>query len=76
MRFRKRKPIEVCQNCKQSNNDKGKWKRTWKRKSDYKKGEHPAKLGYWHIFCELKKRFYPWDYRKRCFKMNRGLKYD
>ena len=76
MRFRKRNPIEVCQNCKQSNNKKGKWKLTWKRKSDYKKGEHPTKLGFWHIFCELKKRFYPCDYRKRCFKMIRGLKND
>ncbi len=60
-----RDPMKVCQNCINSSNDKGKWKRTWRRRALYK--NNPDKEGYWHIFCELKQRFYPWDRRKRCF---------
>lgn len=70
MRLRRKHHMDVCQNCKEGNNKKGKWKRTWKRR--YNKFEIiddkkiPSK-GFWHVFCEHKQRFYPWDGRKRCF---------
>ena len=79
MRFRKRNPMEVCQNCENSNNKKGKWIHTWKRRGirfDIIKDKLikiPSK-GYWHIFCEKKQKYYPWDYKKKCFKMSKGLK--
>ena len=73
MRFRKRKPTEVCQNCKHANNEKGKYKHTLKRRSIYPRGSQERKesKGYWHIFCELKEKYYPWDYRKRCFELRK-----
>lgn len=61
-------PMNVCQNCIHGNNEKGKWKRTWKRRSLYKKKEEPNKEGYWHIFCEKKQNYYPWDGKKRCIE--------
>ena len=64
MRRLKHKSMDVCQNCKYGNNKKGKWKRTWKRRSIYK----PDKKGFWHIFCEKHNKYYPWDYRKRCIE--------
>lgn len=68
MRFKKRKPMEVCQNCKYGNNDRGKWIHTWKRKDLYKGVHKPYIKGFWHIFCEKRNKFYPWDYKKKCFK--------
>ena len=56
-----RKPMKVCQNCECSNNEKGKFIHTWKRR-------RINNQGFWHIFCEKRNKYYPWDYRKRCFK--------
>ena len=56
--FRKRG--NVCQNCINSNNKKGKWIRRKIRWNHEK--------GWWHIFCEKKQKYYPWDKYKRCFK--------
>ena len=55
---------EVCQNCKYGNNKKGKWKHTWKRKDIDNRG-------FWHIFCEKRNKYYPWDYRKRCIELKK-----
>lgn len=52
----------VCQNCIYSNNEKGQWiKRRFK---------HNYEEGWWHIYCEKKKRFFAWNRYKRCFKSN------
>ena len=59
-----RKITHVCQNCIFGNNEKGKLKKTILRKSC----EHHQKRYYWHIFCEKKRKFYPWDWYKRCFE--------
>jgi len=61
MKFFKRKPTEVCQNCKNGNNLKGKWISTWKRRNIDERG-------FWHVFCERSGKYYPWDYRKRCYE--------
>ena len=50
----------VCQNCEFGNNKKGVWKHTWKRKKIDNRG-------FWHVYCEIRNKLYPWDYRKRCF---------
>ncbi len=79
MRRLRHKTMNVCQNCRHSNNKKGMWRRTWKRK-DIHKYIHKInpnikrvyyKLGYWHIYCEKKEKYYPWDYKKRCIE--RGI---
>lgn len=69
MRLKRKRPTEVCQNCKHSNNKKGKWKRTWKRRDLYNKYEYLDKHGYWHIYCEKHKKYYPWDWRKGCIEL-------
>ncbi len=58
MRFL-RKVTNVCQNCIYGNNKKGKWIKRIFRNIDER--------GYWHIFCEKKKKDIPWDKYKRCF---------
>ena len=56
-----RKHGKVCQNCAFGNNEKGKWiYKKLKRKNNWENG-------YWHIFCEKKKKYYFWDKFKRCF---------
>jgi hypothetical protein len=55
-----KKYTTVCQNCKFGNNDKG--KRIKKIFNNVNK-----KIGSWHVFCNLKGKWYPWDKRKRCF---------
>ena len=63
MRRLRHKPMDVCQNCKYGNNMMGIWKQTWKRKDFDGDG-----YGYWHIYCEVKEKYYPWDYKKRCIE--------
>lgn len=55
-----RKFGNVCQNCEFGNNEKGKWIK--------KRFRNPYLDGHWHIFCEKKRKYYPWDKFKRCFK--------
>jgi len=62
MRILKRKLYcHVCQNCYFSNNEKGEW---IKPLITFKKEK---KFGVWYIYCEIKKRFYYWYKKKRCF---------
>lgn len=67
-------PMNVCQNCIHGNNEKGKWKKTWKRRSinigvdKYDNLIKTPKKGFWHIFCEKKQKYYPWDGKKRCIE--------
>lgn len=50
----------VCQNCKHGNNEKGKW---IKRRFGFNWDN-----GFWHIFCDKKKKYYPWDKYKKCYE--------
>ncbi|MFX0132024.1 MAG: hypothetical protein ACFFDN_00130 [Candidatus Hodarchaeota archaeon] len=67
-------PMNVCQNCVHGNNEKGEWKKTWKRRGihhiygDKESREANKGKGYWHIFCEKKQKYYPWDGKKRCIE--------
>ena len=54
-----KKVPEVCQNCEFGNNKKGKWIKRKIRKN--------WEQGWWHIFCEKKRKYYAWDKHKRCF---------
>ncbi len=78
MRRLRHKAMDVCQNCRHVNNKKRMWRRTWKRKDIHKNNPNRKgikhihyKLGYWHVYCEKKEKYYPWDYKKRCIE--RGI---
>ena len=70
-----RKITYHCQNCVFSNNEKGKFIKTILRNSLYICEERGLKARYlfrknrkyWHVFCEKKKKYFPWDRYKRCF---------
>jgi len=55
--------MHVCQNCIHGNNKKGKWIRRRFR------NQWPE--GSWHIFCEKKKKYFPWDRYKHCFEVEK-----
>ena len=65
-----------CQSCVHGNNDKGKWKRTWRRRGIHtlycdltrEEKKELKKTGFWHVFCEKKEKFFPWNTRKCCFE--------
>ena len=51
------------------NNKKGKMIKTIKRRSMYVNPKKSLRIKeYWHIFCERKKKYKPWDTYKRCFE--------
>ena len=63
-----RKITHVCQNCRFGNNDKGKWKKTLFYHTGIIDDNGKKDKRHWHIFCEKKQKYYPWDKFKRCFK--------
>jgi len=59
--FKKKISMLVCQNCKNGINKKGKWKKRRFRKDTWEEGT-------WHIFCEKKQKYFPWNKHKKCFE--------
>lgn len=60
-------PTCICQNCKNCNNDIGKWIYHWYRHNLPFEQDETGKVGWWYIYCTKNKKYYRWDSKHFCF---------
>ena len=62
-----KQPGKVCQNCANSNNKKGKFKKTiFSYLGKFENGKKDKR--HWYIFCVKDQKFEKWDKRKKCYQ--------